>query len=321
MTTRSFFLFLNILSFIGLLLIGGSALLAAAAEGGGGGANDPNKTKNDESALYNFDGDYGKAYRGFIRQMIPGYEEQLEMMGDILVAKFQDVTTATTTTTPTVPIRILVVGPGHGEELIVMARAMPRALITAYERSDAMVQACRHRIEQEGLADRVTVVPEAFGVKSTTATEETCSSASACPSRKEDAYDAVTLCNVLHLMPEDQQLVLLQAVAEQVKLGGILLLSGISLPQDYYDTNIQNVNVPPHLSMFQIANRRWERLGIPEAERTRIRNSIGTTIFRTLAIRRMAQELAAYDMSPPLEVFRGLGNAMWFSEKSVARAT
>lgn len=241
------------------------------------------KEDNEEHELYNFDGQYGKEYRSFIRTMIPGYDTALEIASDVLVAKFAS-------TESNKALEAMAIGPGYGEELVTIAKALPpQAKITAYEPSKAMVQACRHRISSvAGLSERVAIHNEEFGGNKENATNQ--------------YFDVVTIFNVLHLMPETQQRILLRKAAELVRPGGILLISGATFAPDY-DSSL----------LRQIAERRWERMGICEEKRVAIHGSIGHTLFSALLPAQMEEELGNF--SQPKEFFRGLGNFMCYIEK------
>ena len=86
-----------------------------------------------------------------------------------------------------------------------------------------------------------------------------------------------------------------------------MLLSGVVVPEEenYGDQDL----------MYRTASVRWERLGIPEEQRKGIHASWGKTLFSVLGYTSLKAELAVHGLSAPREVFRGLSNVMWSSEK------
>lgn len=246
-------------------------------------ASNPTMTEETDhaDALYDFDGEYGRKYLSFIRKMIPAYDDVLDLIGDIVSA--QEAT------------RILVIGPGHGEELLKMSTVLPKVKITAYEASDAMTRSSRKRIDQAGHAHRVTIISEPFGEDTT------------CPAEGNDSrYDVVTLLNVLHLMPREKQLPLLRAAAKQVAPNGLLLVSGISSVSNDLDKD----------NLFhRIADKRWDRLDIPKEEREKIHDSLGKSLFG-ISSEDLCEETGKLGFSSPIPVYRGIQNVMWCIEKS-----
>ena len=242
-------------------------LLSASSSGAS------NVHRKDE--LFNFDGDYGKEYRTFIRNMIPGYDHFLEMTGDILSAT--DVKTA------------LVIGPGHGEELVTIAKALPDIIITAYESSKEMAKACQQLMEAHNLTHQVTIYNEAFQA------ESDCG---------DTQYDAVTMFNVLHFLQTEEQGSMLRSAASRLAPSGVLLVSGMSVPSDYSDQH----------PLTDITMKRWERLGIDSDQAETIRNGVGKAMFNIVP-EKMNFALEGLRMSKFEEVFRGLGNAMWYTYK------
>ncbi|CAB9518865.1 Methyltransferase domain [Seminavis robusta] len=239
--------------------------------------------------------------------MIPGYDHFLELMGDIVAS----IAAVSEQNNEEEDLHILVIGPGYGEEMIAMARALPdtsRLRITAYEPSEAMVEACRHMMAQQektllNLADQVTIIPTAFGATT----------------KDERQYHVVTILNVLHLMPPEEQVVLFEAVAKRVAPGGMLLVSGGSLPEE---EGLRNL-------IFRVVKHRWRRLGIDDEAQEKIFASSGKTFFDIQAdnLQKVLQKIEAdgdtededactLHFSPLKELQRGYsGNVVWFSER------
>lgn len=123
-----------------------------------------------------FAGQDAEAYGGKIRQRVPGYEA------------LHEVAAAWLATVLPAEARILVVGAGDGEDLIRLAAAGPAWRLSGVEPAPGMLAVARRRIEEEGLASRVTT-HEGY--------------VSDLPA--EPAYDAAVVILVSHFIPDDGQ--------------------------------------------------------------------------------------------------------------------
>ncbi len=74
-------------------------------------------------ARLDFDGDYGRHYDQSIRRIIPAYDAHLELAAAALSALVPTASSA------------LVVGPGAGEELPSLLKAMPGATLSWWNRA------------------------------------------------------------------------------------------------------------------------------------------------------------------------------------------
>lgn len=146
--------------------------------------------------VFDFEGQYGEEYEDLARRVIPGYETLFPMVAALL--------------DPYLPVggRVLVVGAGTGIELVTLKWARPDLDLHGVDPSRQMLDLARRRVEEAGNVDGITyqlgyaedvVVPPLF--------------------------DAATLINVLHFVPDDgSKASLLKSIAERVSPGGALVL-------------------------------------------------------------------------------------------------
>jgi len=135
---------------------------------------------------------------------------------------------------------ILVVGPGLGEELVPLLTALPQSSFTLLEPSAQMRAACTREIDAAGAAARCELIARSVepGVDP-----------------PGGPFDTVVSHNVLHLMPPERQMALLQTLATCVSPGGALVLSAYSEPE----------NVSGFEALLSIARTRLRQRGHPEA--------------------------------------------------------
>ena len=149
-----------------------------------------------DPAAFNFDGDYGADYDGLVERVIPGYDHLFQATLALFQTRLGD------------EARILIAGCGTGKELITFAPAQPRWRFTAVDPSLQMIEATAAAVERLGLGDRVTLhhgyvadLPE------------------------HAAFDAATVINVLHFLPDDgAKEALIESVARRVRTGGAVAL-------------------------------------------------------------------------------------------------
>ena len=145
---------------------------------------------------FDFDGDYGEGYEILARQVIPGYRTLFPMFTAIIE--------------PELPAgaRVLVVGAGTGIELITLKRARPDLRLHGVDPSGQMLEIARRRVAEAGLASGVSFQ---LGYASDVA--------------KRPLFDAATLINVLHFVPDDGgKAGLLNDVARRLRPGAIFVL-------------------------------------------------------------------------------------------------
>lgn len=146
--------------------------------------------------VFDFEGQYGEEYEELARRVIPGYETLFPMVAALL--------------DPHLPPggRVLVVGAGTGIELVTLKWARPDLDLHGVDPSRQMLDLAQRRVEEAGNVNGITyqlgyaedvVVPPLF--------------------------DAATLINVLHFVPDDgSKASLLRSIAERVSPGGVLVL-------------------------------------------------------------------------------------------------
>ncbi len=149
-----------------------------------------------DETVFDFDGDYGKDYEALARQVIPGYRTLFPMFTAIIE--------------PDLPpgARVLVVGAGTGIELIALKRARPDLRLHGVDPSEQMLQIAERRVAEAGLESGVTLQ---LGY------------ASDVPTRPR--FDAATLINVLHFVPDDgAKSALLHDIAGRLRPGAVFVL-------------------------------------------------------------------------------------------------
>ena len=137
---------------------------------------------------FDFDGDYGNEYEELARRVIPGYESLFPMVTSILH--------------PSVPQggRMLVVGAGTGIEMLTLKTARPDLEILGVDPSEQMLALGETRLREAGILSGVSFHHGyAHEVPLT------------------PPFDAATLINVLHFVPDDGgKAALLTDIAERL---------------------------------------------------------------------------------------------------------
>ncbi len=166
--------------------------------GGAGWARRP--TYNRRTALneqaFDFDGDYGEAYERLARRVIPGYATLFPTISAVI--------------DPDLPhgARVLVVGAGTGIELVTFKRWRPDLRLHGVDPSRQMLDLARRRVAESAHADDITFQ---LGYASDVA--------------PTPGFDAATLVNVLHFVPDDgSKAGLLRDIARRLKPAGVFVL-------------------------------------------------------------------------------------------------
>lgn len=146
--------------------------------------------------VFDFDGDYGESYEALARQVIPGYRTLFPMFTAIIE--------------PDLPPggRVLVVGAGTGIELIALKRARPDLRLHGIDPSEQMLRIAERRVAEAGMESGVSLqlgyasdVPE------------------------HPRFDAATLINVLHFVPDKGgKSALLHDIARRLRPGAVFVL-------------------------------------------------------------------------------------------------
>lgn len=187
----------------------------------------PSQPRRQPNEAFDFDGSYGSEYAAFAARVIPAYEQTFELGFTLLEDQVGP------------DARVLVAGCGAGADLVTFARHAPGWTLTGVDPSPQMVTLAEARLRAEGLGDRCTL-HRAF--------------VSDLP--PDRTYDAATLYNVLHFLPDDgAKLGLLASIAERLRPSGVLVM--IDLHGDR------------GAAQFAATDRAWRRFirlhGIPDA--------------------------------------------------------
>ncbi|MDM7958935.1 MAG: class I SAM-dependent methyltransferase [Synechococcus sp. WH 8007] len=223
-------------------------------------------------ASLDFDGDYGRHYDQRIRRLIPAYDAHLELAAAALGALVPTATSA------------LVVGPGAGEELPGLLRAMPGATLQLVEPSEQMRGFCNAVIAEAQAGQRITWGPNAL--------EEVAG-----------RFDAVICQNVLHLLPPAEQEPVLHQLCARVGPGGVLVISGFSEEPG------------ADMELWQaIARARFQSQGMDSETIERVMASRNAGVYSVDADR-LATQLRLAQMEPPTPLLQALFNRLWFSRR------
>ena len=150
-----------------------------------------------DEGVFNFDGDYGESYEALARQVIPGYRTFFPMFAALVE--------------PDLPpgARVLVIGAGTGIELVTLKQVRPDLEVHGVDPSEQMLEIARRRVAEAGVeaSDGVTFQ---LGYAADVATTP--------------LFDAATLINVLHFVPDDgSKAALLGDIAQRMKPGGVFV--------------------------------------------------------------------------------------------------
>ena len=227
-------------------------------------------------ARLDFDGDYGRHYDQSIRRIIPAYNAHLELAAAALGALVPTAASA------------LVVGPGAGEELPSLLKAMPGATLQLVEPSEQMRGFCNTVIAEAQAGQRITWGPNAL--------EEVAG-----------RFDAVICQNVLHLLPPAEQEPVLQQLCARVSPGGVLVISGFS-EEPRADMELWQA----------IARTRFHAQGMDSETIERVMASRNAGVYSVDADR-LAGQLHRAGMEPATQLLQALFNRLWFSRRPAAQ--
>ena len=227
-------------------------------------------------ALLDFDGDYGRHYDQSIRRLIPAYDSHFELATAALGALVPTASSA------------LVVGPGAGEELPSLLRAMPGAHLQLVEPSEQMRGFCDAVIARVQAGSRIGWAPNDL---------------KEVPGR----FDAVICHNVLHLLPPAEQEDFLKQLCARVGPGGVLVISGFSEEPG------------ADIELWQaIARARFHAQGMDSETIERVMASRNAGVYSVDADR-LAGQLHRAGMEPATQLLQALFNRLWFSRRPAAQ--
>ncbi len=226
-----------------------------------------------------FEAEYGRKYRTTIQHSVPGHATLLE----IAAAAIGDTAPAAR--------RILVVGPGPGDELPQLLDACPEAGFVVVEPSAQMLQTCIETLRGHGGFERCQWVPKTLkeAVRSGVLQRD---------------FDGVICHNVLHLMAANQQDQMIERLVEQSLPGGVLLISSYSEAAEpcVCDT------------VFSIASRRLLDRGLPAEMVDRFLTARNSTVF-SLDAARFETVLMSLNCQAPIQLYQGLFARLWITRR------
>jgi 2-polyprenyl-3-methyl-5-hydroxy-6-metoxy-1,4-benzoquinol methylase len=226
-----------------------------------------------------FEAEYGRKYRTTIQHSVPGHATLLE----IAAAAIGDKAPAAR--------RILVVGPGPGDELPQLLEACPEAEFVVLEPSAQMLQTSLETLRGQSGFERCQWVPKTL--------EEAVGSGVL-----QRDFDGVICHNVLHLMAADQQDLMIKRLVEQSRPGGVLLISSYSeaAEPEVCDT------------IFSIAARRLLDRGLPAEMVDKFLTARNTAVF-SLDAARLETMLVGLSCQAPTQLYQGLFARLWITRR------
>ena len=227
-----------------------------------------------------FEAEYGRTYRTTIQHSVPGHATLLE----IAAAAIGDTAPAAK--------RLLVVGPGPGDELPQLLDACPEAEFVVLEPSAQMLQTSLDTLRGHSGFERCQWLPKSL--------EEAVSSG-----LLHGDFDGVISHNVLHLMAADHQDLMIQKLVAQLLPGGVLLISSYSeaAEPEICDT------------IFSIASRRLLDRGLPAEMVDRFLTARNTAVF-SLDAARLETILLGLNCQAPIQLYQGLFARLWITRRN-----
>ena len=205
--------------------------------------------------VFDFEGEYGEEYEELARRVVPGYETLFPMVAALL--------------DPDLPPagRVLVVGAGTGIELVTLKSARPDLHLHGVDPSSQMLDLARYRVEEAGNVSGITYqlgYAEDVDVP--------------------PLFDAATLINVLHFVPDDgSKASLLRSMAKRVTPGGVFVLFDLQGDPDSDE----------YSSYMPAWQRYWTVMGMSAKERAQLADLIRTGIHFASPARTVALALDA----------------------------
>lgn len=227
-----------------------------------------------------FEAEYGRKYRTTIQHSVPGHETLLEIAAAALGE------------TAPAARRVLVVGPGPGDELPQLLKACPDADFVVLEPSAQMLQTCIETLKGQSGSERCQWVPKSL--------EEAFLSGPL-----QGAFDAVVCHNVLHLMASDQQDLMIGRLVEQSMPGAVLLISSYSEAAEPWICD----------TIFSIASRRLLDRGLPAEMVDKFLTARNTSVF-SMDAARLETMLSGLNCQAPIQLYQGLFARLWITTKS-----
>jgi tRNA (cmo5U34)-methyltransferase len=145
---------------------------------------------------FDFDGEYGRIYDALVRRVIPGYDDAFVTMLSLLEKRIAS------------DAHLLVVGSGTGMEIRTFAPPQPGWRFTAVDPAPQMIEA---------------TIASARALRAASRLEPFVGTTDLLP--KNRTFDAATVVNVLHFLPDDgSKKSLLQSVVDRLRPDAPLIL-------------------------------------------------------------------------------------------------
>lgn len=162
--------------------------------------------------VFNFEGEYARAYEGVIRFVCPGYDNLYRMEEGLLHTLLGE------------QAHVQIAGAGGGMEVQTFAPANPNWRITGVDPSAVMIESAQAKVTANGLHDRVQL-HRGF-VHDLPA---------------EAQFDGAACNLVLHFLPVEEKLGLLQSIYDRLKPGAAFLCSSMfgELDKEDFHLNIR----------------------------------------------------------------------------------
>ena len=148
--------------------------------------------------IFNFEGEYARAYEGVIRIVCPGYDNLYRMEEGLLHTLLGE------------QAHLLIAGAGGGMEVQTFAPANPNWRFTGVDPSAVMFETAQAKVTANGLDERVQLI-KGFVHDLPAAAQ----------------FDGATCNLVLHFLQVEEKLGLLQSIYKRLKPGGAFLCSSV----------------------------------------------------------------------------------------------
>jgi cyclopropane fatty-acyl-phospholipid synthase-like methyltransferase len=149
-------------------------------------------------------------------------------------------------------LRVLDLGCGAGENLVALARALPRGRVVGVDIEPRSIERANQRLREEGLADRA---------------QARLAPAEALDERA--GFDLVTLIQVLHETREEARAEILARAHAALRPGGLLLLVDEPYPEDP-----QQLRAAPWTALQQLVEIFWGNVFLsPETQQRMLREA------------------------------------------------